>query len=49
VQENFLLLEVAEGGATGSGPSDSYLSYGIPCEVEWCGVAWKAVDHLKAA
>jgi hypothetical protein len=40
-----VLLGVAEGGATGSGPSESsYSNYGISC-----GVEWKAVDHLKRA
>jgi hypothetical protein len=45
VEEDFVLLEVAEGGATGSGPSESsYSNYGISC-----GVEWKAVDRLKGA
>jgi hypothetical protein len=39
VEEDFVLLEVAEGGATGSGPSESsYLNYGILCGVEWHGI-----------
>jgi hypothetical protein len=39
VEEDFLLLEVAEDGATGSRPSESsYSNYGISCVVEWSGV-----------
>jgi hypothetical protein len=39
VEEDFVLLEVAESGATGSGPSESsYSNYGISCGVEWIGV-----------
>jgi hypothetical protein len=42
VEEDFVLLEVAEGGATGSGPSESsYSNYGISCGVvEWSGRQW---------
>jgi hypothetical protein len=39
VEEDFVLLEVAEGCATGSGPSESsYSNYGILYGVEWSGV-----------
>jgi hypothetical protein len=38
VEEDFVLLEVAKGGATGSGPSESsYSNYGISCGVEGSG------------
>jgi hypothetical protein len=41
VEEDFVLLEVAEGGATGSGASESSCSnYGISCGVEWSGRQW---------
>jgi hypothetical protein len=45
VEEDFVLLEVAEGGATDSGPSESsYSIYGVSF-----GLQWKAVDRLKEA